>query len=353
MKKIFVTGGSGYIGSVVVKRLLERGYEVVVFDNLERGHRRNLEGLRVREFESSKVREGEGELVCPLIVGDLRNGEEIEKAMMEVKPDAVIHFAAYALVGESMADPMMYFENNVKGGINLLAAMQKAGCNRIIFSSSCATYGIPPSLPIEEDMLQCPTNPYGQSKLMFEQMCKWVEEGSKVRKFESSKVREGFRATFLRYFNAAGAALGMVEDHDPETHIIPNVLKVALGQKDCVQVFGDDYPTPDGTCIRDYVHVEDLCSAHILALEKGATGAFNLGTGKGVSVKEIVETCRKVTGHPIPVKMCPRRPGDPPALFASGKKAREILGWNPTQSDIETIVKDAWEAHRKFESLKV
>lgn len=335
MKKIFVTGGSGYIGSVVVKRLLERGYEVVVFDNLERGHRANLEV----EVEGGG---GRRNLICPLVVGDLRRAEEIEKAMMEVKPEAVIHFAAYALVGESMADPMMYFENNVKGGINLLAAMQKAGCNRIIFSSSCATYGIPPSLPIEEDMLQCPTNPYGQSKLMFEQMCKWVEEGS--------KVREGFRATFLRYFNAAGAALGMVEDHDPETHIIPNVLKVALGQKDCVQVFGDDYPTPDGTCIRDYVHLEDLCSAHILALEKGITGAFNLGTGKGVSVKEIVEACRKVTGHLIPVKMCPRRPGDPPALFASGKKAREILGWNPTQSDIETIVRDAWSAHQKFPS---
>ena len=317
MKKIFVTGGSGYIGSVVVKRLIERGYEVVVFDNLERGHRRNIEG------------------VCPLIVGDLRNGEEIEKAMMETKPDAVIHFAAYALVGESMANPMMYFENNVKGGINLLKAMEKSGCKRIIFSSSCATYGVPPALPIEEDMSQCPTNPYGQSKLMFEQMCGWLS---------SSAFR--LEPTFLRYFNAAGAALGMAEDHDPETHIIPNVLKVAQGRKELVQVFGEDYPTPDGTCIRDYVHVEDLCSAHILALEKGATGAFNLGTGQGVSVKEIVEVCRKVTGHPIPVQMCPRRPGDPPALYASGKKARQVLGWNPTHSDIETIVRDVWEAMR-------
>ena len=154
------------------------------------------------------------------------------------------------------------------------------------------------------------------------------------------------KATFLRYFNAAGAVGNLGEDHEPETHIIPNVLKVALGQKDCVQVFGDDYPTPDGTCVRDYVHLEDLCSAHILALEKGIVGAFNLGTGKGVSVKEIVETCRKVTGHPIPVKMCPRRPGDPPALYASGERAREILGWNPTHSDIDTIVSDAWEFHK-------
>lgn len=326
MKKILVTGGSGYIGSVVVRRLIERGYEVVVFDNLERGHRQNVDPK------------------AKLIVGDLRNATEIEAVLRDEKPDAVIHFAAYALVGESMADPMMYFRNNVLGGINLLDAMAAVGCERIIFSSSCATYGVPPSLPIEEDMPQNPTNPYGHSKLMFEQICKWqqkVEVGSRSRTMV-------FKPTFLRYFNAAGAALGMVEDHDPETHIIPNVLKVALGQKDCVQVFGDDYQTPDGTCVRDYVHLEDLSAAHILALEKDAVGAFNLGTGKGVSVMEIVEACRKVTGHPIPVKMCPRRPGDPPALYASGQKARSVLGWNPTHSDIETIVRDAWEAHRKF-----
>lgn len=327
MKRILVTGGSGYIGSVVVRDLLTKGYEVVVFDNLERGHRCNVpEAVR-------------------LIVGDLRNPEEIRRAMEQVRPDAVIHFAAYALVGESMANPMMYFTNNVKGGINLLEAMKSVGCDRIIFSSSCATYGVPPSLPIEETMEQKPTNPYGHSKLMFEQICKWqqkkVEDGSRSRTVV-------FKPTFLRYFNAAGAVEPMVEDHEPETHIIPNVLKVALGKKDCVQVFGDDYPTPDGTCIRDYVHLKDLSSAHILALERGATGAFNLGTGKGISVKEIVEACRKVTGHPIPVKMCPRRPGDPPALYASGAKAREVLGWNPQYSDVETIVRDAWAAHQKW-----
>ena len=316
--KIFVTGGSGYIGSVVVHRLVDRGYEVVVFDNLERGHRESVDP-RAR-----------------LIVGDLRNVAEINAAMQEARPDAVMHFAAYALVGESMANPMMYFTNNVGGGVNLLAAMESVGCRRIIFSSTCASYGEPEALPIEETMPQKPTNPYGQSKLMFEQMCLWMQQ------------QKGLVPTFLRYFNAAGAVpeLGLGEDHDPETHIIPNVLKVALGRAECVQVFGTDYPTPDGTCIRDYVHIEDLCSAHILALEKGMPGAFNLGTGKGISVKEIVETCRKVSGRPIPVKICPRRPGDPPALYASGSKARQMLGWNPTHSDVESIIQDAWSFHK-------
>ena len=316
--KVFVTGGSGYIGSVVVKRLLERGDQVVVFDNLERGHRCNLDSRA--EF----------------VEGDLRDGKLIVETLAKVKPDAVLHFAAYALVGESMGDPLKYFDNNVTGGVNLLKAMVAAGCTRLVFSSSCATYGVPNALPIEEDTPQCPTNPYGQSKLMFEQMANWLAE------------TKGFRPTFLRYFNAAGAVpdLNLGEDHDPETHLIPNVLKVALGKKDTVEVFGDDYPTPDGTCIRDYIHLEDLASAHVLALEKEALGAYNLGTGQGVSVKEVVETCRRVTGHPIPVKMCPRRPGDPPALYASGRKARAVMGWNPIRSDIETIVRDAWAFHQ-------
>jgi len=316
--KVFVTGGSGYIGSVVVKRLLERGDQVTVFDNLERGHRCNLDPRA--EF----------------VEGDLRDGELIVERLMMLKPDAVLHFAAYALVGESMGDPLKYFDNNVTGGVNLLKAMMAAGCTRLVFSSSCATYGVPDTLPIEEDMPQRPTNPYGQSKLMFEQMANWLAE------------TKGFRPTFLRYFNAAGAIPeeGLGEDHDPETHLIPNVLKVALGKKETVEVYGDDYPTPDGTCIRDYIHLEDLASAHILALEKEALGAYNLGTGQGVSVKEIVETCRRVTGHPIPVKVCPRRAGDPPALYASGRKARAVMGWNPTHSDIETIVRDAWAFHQ-------
>lgn len=314
--KILVTGGSGYIGSVVVKRLIERGYDVTVFDNLERGHRENVDPK------------------AWLIVGDLRNAAEIEKAMDEVRPEAVMHFAAYALVGESMADPMMYFNNNVLGGINLLKAMEKGGCKRLIFSSSCATYGQPEELPIEETMPQRPTNPYGQSKLMFEQMCLWLQQA------------KGLKPTFLRYFNAAGAVGALGEDHEPETHIIPNVLKVALGQRASVQVFGNDYPTKDGTCVRDYVHLEDLASAHILALEKDGIGAYNLGTGHGISVMEIVEACRTVTGHPIPVEICPRRPGDPAELYASGAKARAELGWNPCHSDVMTIVKDAWEFHR-------
>lgn len=324
--KIFVAGGSGYIGSVVVKRLVERGYDVAVFDNLERGHRCNVD------------------LAAKLIVGDLRNNAEIDAAMEAERPDAVMHFAAYALVGESMADPMMYFRNNVGGGVNLLAAMEKVGCRRIIFSSTCATYGQPETLPIEETMPQRPTNPYGQSKLMFEQMCRWEAEKSKVKGSEFGNAQ--FKPTFLRYFNAAGAVGDLGEDHEPETHIIPNVLKVALGQRDHVDVFGDDYPTRDGTCIRDYVHLEDLASAHVLALEKEAVGAFNLGTGNGISVREIVEACRKETGHPIPVRMCPRRPGDPAELFASGLKARRELGWNPSHSDVETIVRDAWAFHR-------
>ena len=318
--KVFVTGGSGYIGSVVVKRLLECGNHVTVFDNLERGHRCNLDPRA--EF----------------VEGDLRDSQLIAESLLKVKPCAVLHFAAYALVGESMANPMMYFDNNVTGGVNLLKGMLSAGCTRLVFSSSCATYGVPDALPIEEDTPQRPTNPYGQSKLMFEQMANWLAE------------TKDFRPTFLRYFNAAGAVPdeNLGEDHDPETHIIPNVLKVALGKKDAVEVYGDDYPTPDGTCIRDYIHLEDLASAHILALEKDALGAYNLGTGQGVSVKEVVETCRRVTGHPIPVKMCPRRPGDPPALYASGLKARTVMGWNPTHSDIETIVRDAWTFHLDY-----
>ena len=313
-KRILVTGGSGYIGSVVVRRLLDLGCDVAVFDNLERGH---------RAFVDPRA---------TLVEGDLRDRAAVRAAMRAARPEAVMHFAAYALVGESMGDPMLYFENNVAGGANLLAEMEAAGCGRIVFSSSCATYGVPPALPIEEDMEQRPTNPYGLSKLMFEQMCGWLAKA------------KGLRPVFLRYFNAAGAVpeWGLGEDHDPETHIIPNVLLAASGRSGAVPVYGTDYPTPDGTCVRDYVHVKDLCSAHVLALETGACGAFNLGTGRGASVLEVVEACRRVTGRPIAVDVRPRRPGDPPALYASGEKARRVLGWTPRFSDLETVVRDAW-----------
>ena len=268
-----------------------------------------------------------------LVVGDLREPTGILDAMRAVKPDAVVHFAAYALVGESMQDPMMYFHNNTTGGLHLLDAMLKVGVKKIIFSSTCATYGQPEKMPMDETLPQRPTNPYGESKLMFETSLRWEQQ------------RRGIQPVFLRYFNACGASAKYGEDHDPETHIIPNVLRVALGQADAVPVFGDDYPTPDGSCIRDYIHIIDLARAHILALEKDVTGPFNLGTGTGFSVKQIVDTCREVTGHDIPVKMSPRRPGDPACLVASAAKAKEILGWEPVRSDIRTVVSDAWAWH--------
>jgi len=314
--KILLTGGSGYIGSVTTELLCDDGHEVVVFDNLERGHRAAVDP-RAR-----------------LVVGDLREPLAIREAMAAAKPDAVVHFAAYALVGESMQEPHKYFENNVGGGLNLLDAMLRVGVRKIIFSSTCATYGQPEVMPMTEALPQRPTNPYGESKLMFETALRWEEE------------RRGLRPVFLRYFNACGATEKYGEDHEPETHLIPNVLKVALGQAPAVPVFGDDYPTPDGTCIRDYIHIVDLARAHILALEKDVVGAFNLGTGTGFSVKQVVETCREATGHPIPEALSPRRPGDPACLVAGAAKARDVLGWNPRHPDLKTIVQHAWNWHR-------
>ena len=314
--KILLTGGSGYICSVTTELLCDDGHEVVVFDNLERGH---------REAVDPRAR---------LVVGDLREPLAIREAMAAAKPDAVVHFAAYALVGESMQEPHKYFENNVGGGLNLLDAMLRVGVRKIIFSSTCATYGQPEVMPMTEALPQRPTNPYGESKLMFETALRWEQE------------RRGLRPVFLRYFNACGATEKYGEDHEPETHLIPNVLKVALGQAPAVPVFGDDYPTPDGTCIRDYIHIVDLARAHILALEKDVVGAFNLGTGTGFSVKQVVETCREATGHPIPVALSPRRPGDPACLVAGAAKARDVLGWNPRHPDLKTIVQHAWNWHR-------
>ena len=314
--KIVLTGGSGYIGSVTTELLCDDGHEVVVFDNLERGH---------REAVDPRAR---------LVVGDLREPQAIRELMAAVKPAAVVHFAAYALVGESMQNPHLYFENNVGGGLNLLDALLRAGVPKIIFSSTCATYGQPETMPMTEALPQRPTNPYGESKLMFETTLRWEQE------------RRGLQPVFLRYFNACGATEKYGEDHEPETHLIPNVLKVALGQSPAVPVFGADYPTPDGTCIRDYIHIADLARAHILALEKDVAGPFNLGTGTGFSVQQVVETCREVTGHPIPVALSPRRPGDPACLVAGAEKAKSVLGWKPRYPDLRTIVQHAWNWHR-------
>ena len=314
--KIVLTGGSGYIGSVTTELLCDDGHEVVVFDNLERGH---------REAVDPRAR---------LVVGDLREPQAIRELLAAVKPAAVVHFAAYALVGESMQNPHLYFENNVGGGLNLLDALLRAGVPKIIFSSTCATYGQPETMPMTEALPQRPTNPYGESKLMFETALRWEQE------------RRGLQPVFLRYFNACGATEKYGEDHEPETHLIPNVLKVALGQSPAVPVFGADYPTPDGTCIRDYIHIADLARAHILALEKDVAGPFNLGTGTGFSVQQVVETCREVTGHPIPVALSPRRPGDPACLVAGAEKAKSVLGWKPRYPDLRTIVQHAWNWHR-------
>ncbi len=314
--KIFLTGGAGYIGSVTSEMLLDAGHEVVIFDNLERGH---LEAVDQR---------------ARFIKGDLRNREEVLDAMARAKPDAVVHFAAYALVGESMEFPMRYFRNNVTGGVHLVEAMIENGVKKVIFSSTCATYGQPDKMPMTEDIPQRPTNPYGESKLMLEKIMLWEHE------------RHGLKPVFLRYFNACGATAKFGEDHDPETHIIPNVLAVALGKRDKVSVFGDDYPTPDGTCIRDYIHIMDLAQAHILALTCDHVGAFNLGTGDGMSVKQVVEMARKVTGHPIPVQFSARRPGDPARLVAGAEKAKSVLGWKPKYGDLQTIIQHAWNWHK-------
>ena len=314
--KIVLTGGSGYIGSVTTELLCDDGHDVVVFDNLERGH---------REAVDPRAR---------LVVGDLREPQAIRELLAAVRPDAVVHFAAYALVGESMQDPHLYFENNVGGGLNLLDALLRAGVPKIIFSSTCATYGQPETMPMTEALPQRPTNPYGESKLMFETALRWEQE------------RRGLQPVFLRYFNASAATEKYGEDHEPETHLIPNVLKVALGKAPAVPVFGDDYPTPDGTCVRDYIHIADLARAHTLALDTDAAGPFNLGTGTGFSVQQVVETCREVTGHPIPVALSPRRPGDPACLVAGAEKAKSILGWNPRYPDLRTIVQHAWNWHR-------
>jgi UDP-glucose 4-epimerase len=313
--KIFVTGGAGYVGSICVEQLLDRGDEVVVFDNLSEGHRESVDPR------------------ATFIQGDLNDPKSISLAVETSAPSAVMHFAASALVAESMTDPGKYFHNNVCGGLNLLQAMLENGVKRIVFSSSCATFGIPDKIPIDEKTPQHPINPYGESKLMFEKILRWFDQ------------IHGITFVTLRYFNVAGASAQLGEVHRPETHLIPSILQVALGQLPQAQIFGTDFETPDGSCIRVYVHVLDLASAHILALSVQKSDSFNLGTGGGTSVREILNACRKVSGHPIPVVERPRRAGDPPRLVASSEKAKRELKWNPRFADIEAIVESAWRWH--------
>lgn len=315
--KILVTGGAGYIGSICVEQLLKEGHNVAVFDNLTEGHRKAV-------HPDAK-----------LIEGDLQQRCDIEDALESTRPEAVMHFAANALVGESMTNPSKYFRNNVYGGINLLDAMVAVGCKRFVFSSTCATFGVPDQIPISESVPQQPINPYGESKLMFEKVLRWYGE------------IHDLKYVALRYFNAAGASEQFGEDHRIETHLIPNVLKVALGQKDHVEIFGTDYPTPDGTCIRDYIHILDLAQAHILALTAPHSARYNLGTGGGTSVSEIISTCEKVTGKSIKVIEKPRRAGDPPRLIADSEKIRRELGWAPQFQDVEMIIASAWAWHVK------
>jgi UDP-glucose 4-epimerase len=313
--KILVTGGAGYIGSVCVEDLLDRGHEVTVFDNLTEGHRKAVDQR------------------AKFVQGDLADKTAVSSLIGAEQPAAVMHFAAKALVGESMQNPYKYFFNNVSCGLNLLDAMVEHGVKRFVFSSTCATYGIPEIVPIDEQAAQRPVNPYGESKLIFEKILRWYDQ------------IHGVVFAALRYFNAAGATEAFGEDHRIETHLIPCVLQVPLGKREHAQVFGTDYPTPDGSCIRDYIHVTDLAQAHALALEVKESGFFNLGIGGGVSVLEVIEACRKITGKNIPIVTQARRPGDPPRLIASAQKARDVLGWRPQYGQIEDIVSSAWSWH--------
>lgn len=313
--KVLVTGGAGYIGSVCAELLLDEGETVAILDNLSEGHRSAVDSRA--EF----------------IQADLAERAVIFNILDRLRPDAVMHFAANALVGESMENPSKYFRNNVCSGINLLDAMIAADVRKLVFSSTCATFGPPETVPIDESFPQHPINPYGESKLAFEKVLRWYDQ------------IHGLKSVSLRYFNAAGASDKFGEDHRCETHLIPNVLKVALGQKSYVKVFGSDYDTPDGTCIRDYIHIHDLSRAHVLALAARSSAFYNLGTGGGSSVREVIDICRKVTGKKIPVADIARRAGDPPRLIASSKKIKLELGWAPRFQQLETIVESAWNWH--------
>ena len=314
---ILVTGGAGYIGSVTVEMLRARGEQLVVLDNLTRGHRAAVPPD------------------VPFYQGNIGDRELVARISAEHRLEACIHFAAFAYVGESVAEPSRYFENNVEQGIALIGSLLEAGVRRVVFSSTCATYGEPQEVPISEQHPQNPANPYGWSKLIIERI------------LESYDRAQGLRYIALRYFNAAGATERLGENHDPETHLIPNVLLAALGRLPAVSVFGDQYPTPDGTAIRDYVHVTDLGSAHIRALDYlragGASESINLGNGQGYSVLEVIETARQVTARPISIRIEPPRPGDPSHLVANSEKAHSVLGWQPAYADLAAIIRTDWE----------
>lgn len=322
---ILVTGGAGYIGSHSVLKLIEEGYEVVILDNLVYGHQDLVETV----------------LKTKLIVGDTSDRPLLQQIFSEHQIEAVMHFAAYAYVGESVTKPAKYYQNNVVGTLTLLEAMVEAKIDKFIFSSTCATYGVPQKVPITEDQPQSPINPYGATKLMVERI---------LQDFDPAY---NLRSVCLRYFNAAGAdPQGRIgEDHNPETHLIPLVLQTALGHRESVSIYGTDYDTFDGSCIRDYIHVTDLAQAHFLALKyllaDGKTDVFNLGNGNGFSVKQVIDTARKVTGKEIKAVECDRRPGDPPALVGSGEKAQKTLGWQPQYADLEAIISHAWQWHQK------
>ncbi|NUN65109.1 UDP-glucose 4-epimerase GalE [Pseudanabaena biceps] len=323
-QKILVTGGAGYIGSHAVKSLQKANYEVLILDNLVYGHQ-----------DIAKT------LGAELIVGDTNDRALLDQLFSNYEISAVMHFAAYAYVGESVSQPDKYYSNNVVGTLSLLEAMVAANIKKFVFSSTCASYGVPQQIPITEDHPQAPINPYGATKLMVERI------------LQDFDVAYGLKSVIFRYFNAAGAdpdgEIG--EDHQPETHLIPLILLTALGKRDAITVYGSDYPTDDGTCIRDYIHVADLAEAHVLGLQYLLDGnkseIFNLGNGNGFSVKQVIDTARQVTGQTINVLMGDRRAGDPPALVGSSVKAREVLKWQPKYADLEMILRHAWQWHQK------
>lgn len=320
--KLLVTGGAGYIGSVMVRMLAGAGHDVLVLDDFSKGHRRAVEGIQLEEV-------------------DLEHASAVIESCRRFHPDACLHFAAQSLVAESMADPLKYFRSNVGGGLNLLRGLVESGCDKMVFSSTAAVYGAPERVPIIEEAPTVPINPYGLSKLMFE---KALAELSRVG---------GMSYVSLRYFNAAGADLenGLGEDHDPETHLIPRVVAAALGIEPRAVMYGTDYPTPDGTCLRDYVHVIDLCRAHLLALERlesgGVSGEFNLGNGSGFSVREVIDSVKLVSGTDFEVIESDRREGDPPVLVASSERIKTELGWEPAITGLGEIVESAWLWHKE------